>query len=63
VAIVPERQKFAAELKTLTNSPFLLLTDMDNGYALSLNLAIWVGPDLERLLFVLRTGLAGLSRQ
>jgi peroxiredoxin len=50
VAIVPERQKFAAELKTLTNSPFPVLTDMDNGYALSLNLAIWVGPDLERLL-------------
>jgi peroxiredoxin len=47
---VPERQKFAAELKTLTNSPFPVLTDMDNGYALSLNLAIWVGPDLERLL-------------
>jgi peroxiredoxin len=23
---------------------------MDNGYALSLNLAIWVGPDLEALL-------------
>jgi peroxiredoxin len=23
---------------------------VDNGYALSLNLAIWVGPDLERLL-------------
>ncbi|HLQ88776.1 MAG TPA: peroxiredoxin-like family protein [Xanthobacteraceae bacterium] len=50
VAIVPERQKFAAELKARTKSPFAVLTDMDNGYALSLNLAIWVGQDLERLL-------------
>ena len=30
--------------------PFPVLTDLDNGYAMSLNLAIWVGPDLERLL-------------
>jgi peroxiredoxin len=50
VAIVPERQKFAAELKNLAKSPFPILTDLDNGYALSLNLAIWIGPDLERLL-------------
>ncbi len=50
VAIVPERQKFAAELKAQAKSPFPVLTDLDNGYALSLNLAIWVGPDLEQLL-------------
>ena len=50
VAIVPEHQRFAAELKEQAKSPFPVLTDMDNGYALSLNLAIWVGPDLERLL-------------
>ena len=50
VAIVPERQKFAAELKAQAKSPFPVLTDTDNGYALSLNLTIWVGPDLERLL-------------
>lgn len=50
VAIVPERQKFAAELKEQAKSPFPVLTDLDNGYALSLNLTIWVGPDLERLL-------------
>jgi peroxiredoxin len=49
-AIMPERQKFAAEFKASTQYPFPVLTDLDNGYALSLNLAIWVGPDLERLL-------------
>ena len=49
-AIIPERQKFAAEFKEEAKSPFPVLTDMDNAYALELNLAIWVGPDLERLL-------------
>ena len=37
-------------VKDQAKSPFPVLTDMDNGYALSLNLAIWIGPDLERLL-------------
>src|SRR5712691_2120301 len=50
VAIMPDRQKFAAEFKAEAQSPFPVLTDIDNGYALSLNLAIWIGPDLERLL-------------
>lgn len=50
VAIVPERQKFAAALREQAKSPFPVLTDLDNGYALSLNLSIWVGPDLEHLL-------------
>ena len=50
VAIMPERQKFAAEFKSEAGSPFPVFTDLDNGYALSLNLAIWIGPDLERLL-------------
>jgi peroxiredoxin len=50
VAIMPERQKFAAEFKREAGSPFPVFTDLDNGYALSLNLAIWIGPDLERLL-------------
>jgi peroxiredoxin len=49
-AIMPEQQRFAAEFKREAASPFKVLTDLDNGYALLLNLAIWVGPDLERLL-------------
>ena len=50
VAIMPDQQHFAAEFKREAASPFMVLTDLDNGYALLLNLAIWVGPDLERLL-------------
>src|SRR5499427_9256941 len=38
VAIMPDRQKFVAELKSQSSVPFPILTDMDNGYALSLNL-------------------------
>jgi peroxiredoxin len=47
VAIMPETQKFAAEFKQEAKSPFPVLTDIDNGYALSLNLAIWLGPELS----------------
>ena len=49
-AVMPERQKFAAAFRSEAASPFPVFTDIDNGYALSLNLAIWIGPDLERLL-------------
>ena len=49
-AVMPERKVFAAEFKRTTASPFSVFTDIDNGYALSLNLAVWVGPDLKNLL-------------
>jgi peroxiredoxin len=49
-AVMPERQAFAAEFKADAGSPFHVLTDVDNGYALSLNLAVWIGPELEQLL-------------
>jgi peroxiredoxin len=48
VAIMPERQKFAAEFKREAKSPFPVLTDLDNGYALALNLAVWLGADVTR---------------
>ena len=50
VAIVPERRKFVATLREESRAPFPVLTDMDNGYALSLNLAIWVGQEMETLI-------------
>jgi peroxiredoxin len=46
VAIVPDRQSFAAEMKHDAGARFPILTDMDNGYAMSLNLAIWVGAEM-----------------
>jgi peroxiredoxin len=50
VAIMPDRQKFIAELKSQSNVPFPILTDPDNGYAMSLNLTIWVGAEIQKLM-------------
>jgi len=50
VAIMPEVQQFAEKFKSESNVPFPVLTDLDNGYALSLNLAIWLGTEIQRLL-------------
>ncbi len=47
VAIVPDRQQFAADMRQESNVKFPILSDMDNGYAMSLNLAIWVGSEME----------------
>ena len=50
VAIMPDRQKFVADLKLQSNVPFPILTDMDNGYALSLNLTVWVGAEIRKMM-------------
>jgi peroxiredoxin len=49
-AIVPDRQKFAIWLKSDAKAPFPVLTDMDNGYAMSLGLAIYVGDELKHMM-------------
>ena len=45
VAITPELQEFAAELKSDAKASFPILTDVNNGYALALNLAIWINDE------------------
>jgi peroxiredoxin len=50
VAIMPDRQRFVEELKSEANADFPILTDLDNGYALSLNLAIWVGQEMAEMI-------------
>ena len=50
VAIMPDRQKFVAELRSGSNVRFPILTDIDNGYALSLNLTIWVGAEMQKMM-------------
>ena len=49
-AIMPDREHFTTELKTESEAPFSILTDFDNGYALSLNLAFWVGQEMQELM-------------
>ena len=49
VAITPEREKFTNELKSDAAAPFPILTDLDNAYAQSLNLAFYLGDEMKAL--------------
>jgi peroxiredoxin len=48
VAITPEAERFNAELTSSVEAKFPVLSDMDNGYALMLNLAFLVGDEQRR---------------
>ena len=50
VVIVPDRQSFTARLRAETSAPFPILTDIDNGYALSLGLVFWVGEEMQKFM-------------
>ncbi|OFX06235.1 MAG: hypothetical protein A3E78_15210 [Alphaproteobacteria bacterium RIFCSPHIGHO2_12_FULL_63_12] len=50
VAISPESRKYSQRLAADSSGKFPILTDVDNGYALALNLAIWVDDDMSRLI-------------
>jgi peroxiredoxin len=50
VAISPETAAFSAELRAGADADFSVLTDIDAGYALSLNLAVWVDDAMSNLM-------------
>jgi peroxiredoxin len=50
VAIMPDRQKFTRRLKSHARALFPILTDIDNGYAMALNLVVWVGAEMQELM-------------
>jgi peroxiredoxin len=50
VAVTPDTQKYASGLKAEAGATFPILTDIDNGYAMSLDLAIWVGEEMRKLM-------------
>jgi peroxiredoxin len=50
VSILPDRQKFVERLNSDTHGKLLILTDIDNGYALSLGLVLWLGDRLKELM-------------
>jgi peroxiredoxin len=50
IAIMPERQEYALELKTDGRVPFPILSDIDNGYAMSINLAVWIGDEMKQIM-------------
>jgi peroxiredoxin len=49
-AIMPDQQHYTAGLKAESDAPFPILTDIDNGYAMSLNIAFWVGAEMQELM-------------
>jgi peroxiredoxin len=50
VAITPERQAYTRRQKAEAGAGFRVLSDIDNGYALSLNLAIWIDAGMQSVL-------------
>ena len=50
VAISPETVKWSAELKAYARAPFPILSDVDGGYALQLNLLFWLGEETSAAL-------------
>jgi peroxiredoxin len=50
VAVTPEGRRFSEQLAKDSGRRFPILTDVDNGLALALNLAIWVDDDMARLI-------------
>jgi peroxiredoxin len=47
VAITPEREAFGRQLKEDAGLRYPVLSDVDNGYALSIDLAIFVGTEVQ----------------
>jgi peroxiredoxin len=47
ISITPERQHYARKLKAENSLPFQILADVDNAYAMSLGLMIWIGEDVR----------------
>lgn len=50
VVITPEIERFNAELRSTVGARYPILSDMDNGYALMLNLAFYVGDEKKQLM-------------
>lgn len=50
VVITPEVERFNAELRTSVGAKFSILSDIDNGYALMLSLAFYIGDESKDLL-------------
>lgn len=50
IAITPEVEQFSAELKRQSEVAFPVLSDMDNGYAMLLNLAFYVGDEKRQFM-------------
>jgi peroxiredoxin len=50
VSILPDRQQFTRQIRADTMNTLTILSDIDNGYALSLGLVMWLGDGLHELM-------------
>jgi peroxiredoxin len=50
IAITPELQKHTRQLKAEAGADFPILSDMDNSYALSLGIAVWVDDAMASMI-------------
>lgn len=58
VAITPEVRRFTSQQKQRAGARFPLLSDIDNGYALSLGLAVWLGEEMRAVMTSIGRDLA-----
>ncbi|MFN0022761.1 MAG: peroxiredoxin-like family protein [Parvularculaceae bacterium] len=49
ISIMPERQAYLRTAKSRTGDAVTYVADVDNGYALQVGLAIWLGDDVSQL--------------
>jgi peroxiredoxin len=57
VAIVPETARYARTMKEESTVRFPILLDIDNGYAMSLNLAVWIDDEMKDMMTALGRAL------
>ena len=58
VAISPETVQWSAALNAFANAPFAILSDVDGGYALEVNLLFWIGDEKREALAAIGNDLA-----
>ncbi len=49
ISIMPERSEYTRSVRALTGDTVTVVSDIDNGYALSLGLVIWLGETVRGL--------------
>jgi peroxiredoxin len=50
ICIMPERLEYLRKISEQNDHACLVLCDMDNSYAMQLNLVIWLGAHIQKLL-------------
>lgn len=49
ISIMPERGEYTRKVRALTDNTVTVLSDIDNGYALSVGIVMWLGEEVRAL--------------